>query len=1257
LPLLAACLPAQAAFITVDPDVDQDRDVDGVDFAKFATCFNKAGNPPRTLGCSAQTADAFDSDDDGDVDGVDFAVFANCFNKAGRPPRCAPPPPVLQSITHAADRSAGGYEVVLIFNNALDGVSAQNVNHYRITASAAIPTSATLSPDSLSVTLIFNHAVAIADTLDLSVGGAILDAYGQAVAQQLALPIAANGSDVADPTATIDFAAAQQVTVHFTEALDQTSAETLSNYFNLDDNAAPIAATLLDDGQTVLLTFADGTDWDLIRVSTADAILDINGHSMTQDAFVLDALLAGASAKPITPVTPNGTPLANPSKTVNHSDPVYLAGFGDNRPATGVHDELWARCLVLRFADTTVGIVALDLVGYSHNEIENIRALLSPGAGIDYVLVTSTHNHEGPDTIGIWGPDPLTSGIDPNYLDFVNDAVVEALEEAAAALAPAQVKIATADSAGLSIGTDPEDDGFGVGDTKVLVGDDAVPGNIAGRVVDPNISIMQFVDADTLVTIASFMAFGSHPESMGSGNTLITSDFPHSVRERLESTLGGIAVYVSGALGVLQGPLHIDVLDPLTSLPAPRRTFRFAEVHGQSLADRALSALSVVTQFSAFPKIDFRTTAPVDVPLANPYFRFFIGQGTIGQGRDLFTNGILDTSTGVDPTFGTIPIPLGEDLRSEVGALRIADAGVAVLPSELDPQIGIGYRLRLNKADHTLIIGLGNDLLGYQLPFGKWDDSCHACAYYDIAGQPCPVSPVDCNTVFANNVGPQMDPILSGAINLILNDLNASGWTDVDAPAVHIVETEAELLAAANQNARPGDIIQVVAGVTIASNTPITPPAGVTITTLGAPADTALHVDLDYSLLEDRAIRPDGLIVENLTLGGLVILYDVENVIIRNCVIDPTAGGGPVPDTDGIRLNAFDRNTGSLTVENCVVKNVGRDGISLDKTGLGAAINAAGYVLTVNNCNVTDNIGYASEPVSTHQALTTHAGGTLIVNGGTYAGHPTARSISAGSGTDPVIVNNAVCTGAGFSAAAAKGCTINCLGSNLTMSRVGAVPPEFHDNTVTDFFLGGFTGDGWSIKRSTFVTTDTGTTTAIRHDTPGALMVVESCVIIGHPTASASFGIAASGNQSPRRTISVINTTFHDLDVGLAIDDEYFRPANLCTIRNNIFLNVAQPAVASGFSTLDPVGGNNYYDVGSAPYADNPAVYQGDTEFPAGDGALAYSMTDYNNDNFRPTGPGNYIKAKGQPLATPTLDRDGNPFVQANPTLGAFEAP
>jgi hypothetical protein len=77
-------------------DRDADGDVDGIDFSIFAACYNKAGNPPRTLFCEPEDRIAFDTDGDGDIDGIDFAQFANCFNAAGNPPRCNDPPFTFQ---------------------------------------------------------------------------------------------------------------------------------------------------------------------------------------------------------------------------------------------------------------------------------------------------------------------------------------------------------------------------------------------------------------------------------------------------------------------------------------------------------------------------------------------------------------------------------------------------------------------------------------------------------------------------------------------------------------------------------------------------------------------------------------------------------------------------------------------------------------------------------------------------------------------------------------------------------------------------------------------------------------------------------------------------------------------------------------------------------------------------------------------------------------------------------------------------------
>jgi hypothetical protein len=460
---------------------------------------------------------------------------------------------------------------------------------------------------------------------------------------------------------------------------------------------------------------------------------------------------------------------------VNHSDPVFLAGFGNNRQATDYNDRLWARGMVVDGEGGRIAIVALDVVGYFNNEIQTIRSLVDPASGVDYVVVHSTHQHEGPDTLGIWGPDQLTPGTDLGYLDFVNESVADCIDEAAANLERARLKFATTDSVGLSLGIDVEDDGMGVSDGKVLVDDDLLAPDTDGRIVDARLAIMQ---ATTLApphqVLATLVNFASHPESLGSNNTLLTSDFPHYARETIEAAEGGMAIWVSGDLGVLQGPLDIDVLDPDTGQPAARRTFRWAEVHGQQLAERVVAGIPKKPGHP-LAKLSFASTQPVAVPLANAFFRFFIAIGVLPSGF-LFTDGLPDDSIGFpfDPPF-PIPQALGEDIHTEVGAFRINEASFAVVPTELDPQIGEAYRDRMIGAEHTFIIGLGNDEIGYQLPAAKWDDSCHACAPFILAGLPqlCPLFPdIDCNTVFQNNVGPDVDPIISGVMNPLLDGLH-----------------------------------------------------------------------------------------------------------------------------------------------------------------------------------------------------------------------------------------------------------------------------------------------------------------------------------------------------------------------------------------------------------------------------------------------------------------------------------------------------
>ena len=108
--------------------------------------------------------------------------------------------------------------------------------------------------------------------------------------------------------------------------------------------------------------------------------------------FVFPALIAAAlcaraelkagAAK--TTVTPD----------LERDGPVYIAGFGHNRKATGVHDDLYARCMAFSTGGRALVICGVDSIGLFIDDVQKIRSMVDAN-----VVVTSTHDHEAPDTM------------------------------------------------------------------------------------------------------------------------------------------------------------------------------------------------------------------------------------------------------------------------------------------------------------------------------------------------------------------------------------------------------------------------------------------------------------------------------------------------------------------------------------------------------------------------------------------------------------------------------------------------------------------------------------------------------------------------------------------------------------------------------------------------------------------------------------------------------------------------------------------
>ena len=69
---------------------------------------------------------------------------------------------------------------------------------------------------------------------------------------------------------------------------------------------------------------------------------------------------AGAAKREITPELKGHT--------------VYLAGFGHNRLATGVHDPIYVRCLAFEVRPRTLTLCAADVIGLFYDDVQKIRA-------------------------------------------------------------------------------------------------------------------------------------------------------------------------------------------------------------------------------------------------------------------------------------------------------------------------------------------------------------------------------------------------------------------------------------------------------------------------------------------------------------------------------------------------------------------------------------------------------------------------------------------------------------------------------------------------------------------------------------------------------------------------------------------------------------------------------------------------------------------------------------------------------------------
>jgi hypothetical protein len=376
---------------------------------------------------------------------------------------------------------------------------------------------------------------------------------------------------------------------------------------------------------------------------------------------------------------------------------MFIAGFSSGRPAQYcpeeligcdgpeccvsklAHDDLKVQIAVLRKGEVTVAFAVIDTIGYFHTYIDEIRERVEQESEVDLLIMSSTHSHEGPDTVGQWGPGnpaPMRPGRDPYFMKKIQDQTVLGIKEAVASLEPAKAEVAVLDT-GI--------DGLAMSDSR------------PPYIFDDNVPVVYLTNKDTGAPIATMLSVANHAEVLWSGNVFLTADYFHFARKYIREGLpwtevggdvdpkpalegmGGVTVMFAGAVGGLINPGSADAKD-YAGRVFDSHGFAKADAVGQRIAMHVLEAKrDGVLQQIEVDQLSFATKRFL-TPISNPIFLL------AGFILEVFERDIYN-ATNISGTNFTPTPPM---VMSQVAVVRLGPLTFFTAPGELFPESLVG---------------------------------------------------------------------------------------------------------------------------------------------------------------------------------------------------------------------------------------------------------------------------------------------------------------------------------------------------------------------------------------------------------------------------------------------------------------------------------------------------------------------------------------------------------------------------------------
>lgn len=382
---------------------------------------------------------------------------------------------------------------------------------------------------------------------------------------------------------------------------------------------------------------------------------------------------------------------------------IPLAGQYYERGAEGVHDDLYARALVIQKDNSKVAIVSCDLIEVTADLVSEVRSQVEKTTGIDadHIMIGATHTHTGPVIPSEGNINNVTgerAEILAPYIAKLPGLIAESIIKANDAVVPARMFFGLGHEESISF------------NRRFYMTDGTVgwnPGRLNPNIIkpagpiDPDVSVL-YAETDQGEPISTYVNFAMHIDIVG--GLEYSADMPYTLSTILGKIKGEemVTLFSPGCSGNLN---HVNV-----KIKEPLKGHALAQQIGTILAGEVLKT------YGGLQPLEINTISAkreiVKLPLAD------ISNADIAEARKIVA---LFGKPGAAPfleftnAFKILEVYSrnGNPVEAEIQVFAIGDElAVVSLPGEIFTELGMYIKER-SPFPHTIVLELANGSIDY----------------------------------------------------------------------------------------------------------------------------------------------------------------------------------------------------------------------------------------------------------------------------------------------------------------------------------------------------------------------------------------------------------------------------------------------------------------------------------------------------------------------------------------------------------------